>query len=82
MNERQEADKSETRATRVQPICNINATLMTRVKTFDFNNNTSENMFSHSFISYMTNKRLQEEEQFHSKNYRLEVPSVHAKMHF
>ena len=81
MNERQEPDKSETRATRVQHKCNINATRMARVKTLEFDNNTSENMFSHSYISYMTNKRLQEEEQFHSKNYRLEMPSSHNKMH-
>ena len=81
MNERQEPDKSETRATRVQHECNINATRMTLVKTLDFDNNTSEKMFSHSYISYMTNKRLQEEEQFHSRNYRLEMLSSHNKMH-
>ena len=29
----------------------------------------------------MANERLQEEEQFHSKNYLLEMPRSHAKMH-
>ena len=30
----------------------------------------------------MANERLQGEEQFHSKNYLLEIPRYHAKMHF
>ena len=29
----------------------------------------------------MANERLQGEEQFHSKNYILEMPRYHAKMH-
>ena len=29
----------------------------------------------------MTNERLQGEEQFHSKNYLLEMPHCHAKIH-
>ena len=29
----------------------------------------------------MANERLQGEEQFHSKNYRLEMPRSYAKMH-
>ena len=41
---------------------------------------TNENIFSQSHISYMTNERLQGEEQFHSKNYLLEMPCSHAKM--
>ena len=52
----------------------------TRVKKFDFHNNTSENIFSHPYISYMANERLQGEEQYHSKNYLLEMPRSHAKM--
>ena len=32
-------------------------------------------------MSYMVNEKLQEEKQFHSKNYLLEVPCSHAKMH-
>ena len=40
----------------------------------------SENIFSHPYIINMTNERLQGEEQFHSKNYLLEIPPFHAKM--
>ena len=42
-------------------------------ENIDFDNNTSENIFSHTYISYIANERLQEEEQFHSKNYLLEM---------
>ena len=38
-------------------------------------------MFLHPYIYYMANERLQGDEQFHSKNYLLEVPCFHAKMH-
>ena len=44
-------------------------TRTTRVKNFDFDNETSENIFSHPYISYMPNERLQGEKQIHSKNY-------------
>ena len=37
-------------------------------------------MFSHPYIYYMTSERLQEERQFHSKNYFLEMSRFHAKM--
>ena len=37
-------------------------------------------MFSHPYTSYMANERLQREEQFHSKDYVLEMPPSHAKM--
>ena len=47
--------------------CNTSAT---RVKNFDFSNDTSKNIFS----------RLQGEEQFHSKNYLLEMSRFHVKM--
>ena len=52
------------------------------MKSFDFDNDTSENIFSHPYISYMANERLQREEQFHSKNYLLEMPRSHAEMRF
>ena len=52
----------------------------TRVKDFDFDNDTSESMFSHPYITYKTNERLQGEEQFHSENYLLRMPCSHAKM--
>ena len=51
-----------------------------RVKNFDFDNNTSKNIFSHPYIYYMLNERRQGEEQFHFKNYHLEMPRSHAKM--
>ena len=35
---------------------------------------------SHPYISDMANKRLRGEEQFHSKNYALEIPRSHIKM--
>ena len=50
------------------------------MRNFDFNNDTSENIFSHLRISYMVNRRLQGEEQFHSKNYLLEMPRSHVEM--
>ena len=59
--------------------CNASAT---RGRKYDFDNDRSENILSHPYISYMANERLQEEEQFHSKDYLLEMPHSHAKMHF
>ena len=50
------------------------------MKNFDFDNDTSENIFSHPYIIYIANKRLQGEEKFHSKNYLLEMARSHAKM--
>ena len=52
----------------------------TRVKNFEFDNDTSKNIFSHPYIYHMASERLQGEEQFHSKNYLLEIPHSHAKM--
>ena len=59
-----------------------NDTSATRVKNLDFDNDTSKNIFSYPYISYMANERLQGEEQFHSKNYLLEMPRSHANMYF
>ena len=50
------------------------------VKNFDFDNETSKNIFSHPYIYYMVSERLQGEEQFHSKYYRLEMPLSYTKM--
>ena len=50
------------------------------MKNFDFDNGTSKNIFSHSYIYYMASERLQGEKQFHHKNYLLEMPPSHAKM--
>ena len=38
------------------------------MKNFDFDNETSENIFLHPYISYIANERLQEQKQFHSKS--------------
>ena len=74
------ADTSDTSAARVQHECYTNDMNATQVKNFGFDNGTCENIFSHSYISYIANERLQEKEQFHSKNYLLEMPRSHAKM--
>ena len=60
--------------------CYTNGTTGTRVKNFDFDNDTSKNIFSHPYIYYMASERLQGEEQFHTKNYLLEMSRFHAKM--
>ena len=84
----------ETRATRVRHKCNTSATqttrmrhecytndiIATRVNYFGLANDTSNNIFSHPYIYYMASERLQGEEQFHSKNYLLEMSRSHAKM--
>ena len=50
------------------------------VKNFGFDNDTSENIFSYHYISCMTNQILQGGEQFHSKNYILEMARSYTKM--
>ena len=50
------------------------------MKNFVFDNDTSENIFSQPYINCMANERLQREEQFHSKNYPLEMHCSHPKM--
>ena len=66
----------------MRPECYKNDASATRVKNFHFDNDTSENIFSNTYIyiSYIANERLQGEEQFHSKNYLLEMSRSHAKM--
>ena len=74
---------SETRATRVRPEqleCDRNDKIATRVINLGSNNDTIENIYSHPYISYMANERLQGEKEFHSKNYLLEIPRSNAKM--
>ena len=60
---------SATRTTQVRRErheCDTSATQTTQVKIFDFDKDTSENIFSHPYVSYMTNEILRgEEEQFH-----------------
>ena len=73
-----ERDTSNTSATRVRYKCYTNDTSTTQVlhnetsvtqlRNFAFDNDTSKNIFSYHYIYYMASERLQEEEQFHSKN--------------
>ena len=49
-----------------------------RIEKLD--NNTSENIFSHFYISYIANERIQVEEKFLSKNYLLEMFGSNTKM--
>ena len=77
------SDTSAALATRVRHErheCYTNDTSATRVKNFDFDNDTGKNIFSNPYIYYMASERLQGEEQFHTKNYLLEMSRFHAKM--
>ena len=78
---RKKCDTSATQTARLRHERYTNDTSATQVRKFDFDNDTSENIFWHPYISYMTNKRLQGVEKFHYKNYLLEIPRPHAKMH-
>ena len=83
-----EWDRSDTSATRVlheghefkTKIFLLVSLSKAKVKNFVFDNDTSKNIFSHPYIYYMANKRLQGKEQFHSKNYLLEMSRFHTKM--
>ena len=75
-----EWDMSDASTTQVQHECYTNHTSTTQVKKFDFVNDTSKNIFSHPYIYYMASERLQGEEQFHSKNYHLEMRHSNAKL--
>ena len=70
-----ECYSNDTSATRM-----LHERSMTWVKTFEFDNNTSENIFSYPYIYYIASERLQREEQFNPNNYFLEIPRSHAKM--
>ena len=71
---------SATGSTRVRHECYTNDTSVTRVKNFDFDNGTSENILSQPYISYIGNERLQGKEEFHCKNYLSKIPRSHAKL--
>ena len=79
-HERHEWDTSATRVLHERHECYTNDTSATQVKNVDFDNDTMENIFSHPYISYMTNEKIQGEEQFHSKNYLLEMPRSHTRI--
>ena len=72
---------NNTSATQVRHKYYTNNTSATRVKNSGFDSDTSKNIFLHPYVYYMVSERLQREEQFHSKNYLLEMPCFHAKMH-
>ena len=74
------SDTSATRARHERHKCDTSATRTTRVGNFDFDNDTSKNIFSHPYIYYTASERLQAEQQFHSRNCLLEMPRFHAKM--
>ena len=76
-----EWNKCDTRQTQVQPECYTNDTSATGVKHFVFDNDTSENIFSHPYIIYIENERIQGEEQLYSKIYSSEMPCSYVKMH-
>ena len=71
-----ECDTNNTSTTK----CDTSATLTTRVKIFDFDNDTSKNILLHPYIYYMASERLQGEKQLQFKNYLLEMSRFHAKM--
>ena len=79
-HERHKCNMSATQTTRARHECYTNDTSATRGKNFDFDNDTGKNIFSHPYIYYMASERLQGEEQFHTKNYLLEMSRFHAKM--
>ena len=79
-------DTSVTRVRHKQHGCEMNDTIVTRVKNFDFDNDTSENIFSHPYTSYMANERMKDYKERNNfilrsaKDYLLEMPPSHAKM--
>ena len=75
-----ERNERDTSATQVRHECYTKDTSAAQVKNSDFDNGTSKNIFSHPYIYYIVSGRLQGAEQFHSKNYLLEMPRFHAKM--
>ena len=75
-----ECDTINTSATQVLHKCYTNDMGSIRVKNFDFCNDTSKNISSHTYIYYMANERLYGDEQFHFKIYFLEISLFHAKM--
>ena len=70
-------DTSAIRVRHERHKCDTSAT---RVKNFDFDDDTCRKIFSHLYIYYMASERLQADKQFHSKNYILEMSRFYAKM--
>ena len=49
---------NETLVRHKQHGCEKNKTILTQIKNFDFDNNTSGSIFLHTYISYMTNRKI------------------------
>ena len=84
---RHEWDTSNTSATRVlheRHECNTNATRTTRVrhewKILSLITTRIKKIFLHPYNYYVASERLQGKQQFHSKNYLLEIARFDAKM--
>ena len=83
-HERHECDTSATRETWVWYKCDTSATRTTRVR-YEWKIliliATRVKTFSHPYIYYMANEKLQgEDKQFHSMNYLLEMACFYTKM--
>ena len=79
-HDQHECDTSVTLAIRVRHERHHCHTSATRMLHEPHECNTSKNISLHPHIYYTASERLQVEEQFHSKNYLLEMPCFHAKM--
>ena len=79
-DKRHVCNTSETRATQMQHKCDTRATRMTRVRHEWKVLILISTRFAHLYLYYMGSQRLQGQEQFHSKNYLLEMSRFHAKM--
>ena len=62
------SNTSATKTTRVRHECYTYDRSATLVKNFNFDNDTSKNIFLHPYIYYMLSEKLQGEEQSHFKN--------------
>ena len=58
-HKRHKCDMSATRTARVLHRCYTNDKSATRVKKYDFDNDTSKDIFSHLYIYYMASEKLQ-----------------------
>ena len=70
---RYEPDRCDTSATWMRHKWDMSDTSAKRFKNSDFDNDTNEDIFSHPYISYMANERLQGEKEFYSKKYLLKM---------
>ena len=79
-HELHESNTSEARKIRVRHECYTKDTSTTRVKNyFDFDNDKSKIIFSHHYIRYMVDEKLQVEEQYLQNYKRHEADQGHPK---